>query len=372
MENYRKEFPVTKNLVYVNHAGVSPIPLRAHQYMQEFITDSLHWGSKNFAGRIETVKSTRDNGARLLGCSSDEIAFIKSTTHGIILCARGIPFQKGDNVLIPEREFPANVIPWLALKEKGVEVRFVPERENRFHIDDFAALMDKNTRAVSVSFVEFSTGFRNAIKKIAELCHEKKVLLIVDGIQAAGVIPINVKELGIDFMSMDAHKWLLGPEGIGYFYANKDSIDKIENIFEGWLAMENFMDFLNYNQPRKKTASRFEEGAPNFAGMSGLKGSTEVLLEAGIENVYQHVQMLLDFLSEGLKRKGYVITSPRENESEKSGILCFRHPQKDMTEIFHLLVGNDILPALREGNIRISPHFYNNREEMEKIIDSIP
>ncbi len=369
MKTYRNEFPVVNNLIYLNHAGVSPIPLRSKNRMCEFITSINEWGATDFNSRKEIITSARQTGAEMLGCKTTEVGFVKSTTHGIILCARGVPFKPGDNVIIPENEFPANVVPWLALRKHGVDIRFVPEKQKRISVDDIKNLADKNTKVVSVSFVEFSTGFRNDIKAISEFCHDNSIIFVVDAIQATGLIPYNVKELGVDFMSMDSHKWLLGPEGIGYFYANEDSIDKIENIFEGWLSMANFLDFLNYDQPRKKDASKFEEGSPNFIGLCGMQKSSELLLEAGIENIYNHVQKLLDYFSEKIQSKGYEIISPRDSDSERSGILCFNKPGEFMEEIFKKLSSNNIITALRSGAIRISPHFYNTLEEIETVID---
>jgi selenocysteine lyase/cysteine desulfurase len=372
MKNYSEEFPVKNNLIYLNHAGVSPMPKRSYDLINSFALDNINFGSKNFEMRLKTMKKTRENGAKLINAEYDEIAFVKSTTHGIIICARGIGFKEGDNVIIPEREFPANVIPWLALKKKGVEVRFVKEKNGRFNIDDFYKLVDNKTRVISVSFVEFSTGFRNPIKQISELCKDKGLFFVVDGIQACGVIPIDVKALGIDFMSMDSHKWLLGPEGIGYFYASRDAINKIENVFEGWLSMKNFLNFLDYNQERKQSAARFEEGAPNFIGLSGLLGSSSLILEAGVENIYSHVQTLLDYFENLIAKKGYVPVSPRDNKDERSGIFCFNHPGKDMKKIFEHLSKNNVLCALREGAIRVSPHLYNTADEIESVYEILP
>ncbi len=371
MKKYRKEFPVTKNLVYLNHAGISPIPNRAKNKINAFVSSLNELGAKDFELRKNIVNNARDTGAKILGCKKSEVGFIKSTTHGIILCARGIPFKPGDNVIIPENEFPANVIPWLALRKKGVEVRFVKENQKRIAVDDINALIDENTKAVSVSYVEFSTGFRNDVKAIGELCNEKGIIFVVDAIQATGIIPFKASELGVDFMSMDSHKWLLGPEGIGYFYANENSIDKIENIFEGWLSMQNFFDFLNYEQPRKKDASKFEEGSLNFMGLCGMQASSALLLETGIENVYKHVQTLLDDFSDKIKSKGYELQSPREKESEKSGILCFHKPDQDMKKIYEKLAGQNVVAALRNGAIRISPHLYNTHEELEMVLDML-
>ena len=366
MKEIRKNFPVTKNLIYFNHAAVAPLPLSTAARVEEFLKDYTENGCLNYPEWIGVQEETRLLSARLLGAKAEEIALVKNTSTGISMVARGLKWKAGENVIIPEGEFPANAYPWFALKEQGVEVRIVKERERRLHPEDFEALIDEKTRLVSLSWVEFATGFMNNLAAIGEICQRRKVFYCVDAIQGLGIFEMDVEKYGIDFLAADGHKWLLAPEGIGILYVSNRVRDDLTPVTVGWHSVEDPSNYLPYHFDKlRKDARKYEEGSPNLLGTFALGASLEMLLEAGIGEIGSRILMLTDRLAEGISKRGYEILSPR-GEGEKSGILIFTSGSGERdAALFEHLNKNRIFAAPRGGGIRLSPHFYNSEEEVE-------
>lgn len=366
----RENFPVTDNIVYFNHAAVAPLPLSSARKVEEFLKEYTTRGCINYTEWIAYQEKTRVNAAKLLGARPSEVALVKNTSTGISIVAQGLKWKEGDNVILPESEFPANAYPWFNLANKGVEVRTVREKGRRLDPADFEKLIDEKTRLISVSWVEFASGFMNDLKALGDLCKKHEVYFCVDAIQGLGVFEMDVNRYHIDFLAADGHKWLLAPEGIGLLYVSDRVIDNLHPATVGWHSVEDPSDYLPYHFDRmRRDAKKFEEGSPNLLGTYALGASIELLLNVGIKNIGKRVIRLTDRLAEGLMEKGYTILSPR-NEGEKSGILIFTtgEAEKDL-KLFECLGDNGIFCAPRGGGIRLSPHFYNNEEEAEKFFD---
>src|ERR1700690_1043643 len=242
-EKYRREFPVTGKYIYLDHAGVAPISLRVKIAIEKFLAASTEGGAFLYPLWAQQVGEIRPVCARLVNAGPDEIAFVRKTSHGLSIVAQGLDWRPGDNVLIYEKEFPANIYPWLNLRSRGVEVRTIPSQDGRIVMHDIELLMDARTRLLAISSVQFSNGFRIDLKKVGALCREKQVLFCVDGIQSLGIIPMDVKDCSIDFLSADAHKWLLGPEGIGIFYCRKELAEQLSPPLVGWKSVQNEFEF---------------------------------------------------------------------------------------------------------------------------------
>ena len=215
--DYRKEFPITQEWVFLNHAAVAPLCQRARDRICEWADDMAANGDVHEAKWWAEVESVRRTAADLIGAHYGEIALLKNTSEGLALVAEGFPWQQGDNVVIAEGEYPSNVYPWLHLRDKGVEVKTVPCREARIEIDDIASMIDERTRMLSISHVQFGTGFRSDLTALGTLCRERGIDFCVDAIQGLGVFPIDVKAMKIDYLAADGHKWLLAPEGSALF-----------------------------------------------------------------------------------------------------------------------------------------------------------
>lgn len=369
-DRIRKHFPVTKHLVYLNHAAVSPIPDSVAKEMRRQIEEQLAYGGKVEDRWEKRAELARAEAARLLNAEPSEIAFVTNTTQGLNYFARGLRWRSGDSVVLPRVEFPANVYPWLSLESKGVRVKFVPEREGRIIPDDIEKAIDSRTRVVAISFVEFSSGFRNDLEAIARICRAKGVYLVVDGIQGLGAIKLDVKRTKIDAVSAGGHKWLLSPQGTGIFYLRKDLLDEIEHPMPGWMSVVGWQNYYDFEFKLFKNSRRYESAQKNLIGLCGLYGALSLINRLGIEAIEARIIQLTDYLCRRLAERGYRIFSPR-GEGEKSGIVSFYPKKLAAQEIWAKLRRKGFITSARQGRIRISPHFYNTFDEIDRLIDEV-
>jgi cysteine desulfurase/selenocysteine lyase len=361
-ETYRKEFLVTGKYIFLDHAGVAPISQRVKTAVGKFLSESNEGGSFHYPVWEQEVKEIRHACARLVNAGQDDIAFVKNTSHGLSIVAQGLDWRPGDNVIIYEKEFPSNIYPWLNLRSKGVEVRIIPSRDGRIVMHDIELLMDARTRLLAVSSVQFSNGFRLDLKKTGALCREKQVLLCVDAIQSLGVIPMDVRDCHIDFLSADAHKWLLGPEGIGIFYCRKGLAERLSPSLMGWKSVRNEFNFDDPEFLLKTTALRFEEGSMNLMGIFGLGAALDLLFEVGIERIEQRVLDLGDLILQEAEKRGYRVLTPGARH-ERGGNITFLG-DFDPSNVRDALREKKIMVNARGGGIRVSPHFYNTEDEI--------
>ncbi len=371
-DRWRAEFPVTKSYIYMNHAGVAPISSRVRDAMMGFVEDATVNGAVNVETWVETAEMCRSVAAQLINADSTEIAFMKNTTQGILIAANGIDWREGDNVVTTAVEFPANVYPWWSLKERyGVETRMAPEREGRIHVDDIVAAIDERTRVVTISHVEFASGYRNDIKTLGKICRERDIWFVVDAIQSLGAIEVDVKSSYVDILAADGHKWLLAPEGAAIFYCADEKRERLINTNVGWSSVVNPRDFLNYDLTQKPDATRFEEGSYNSVGLYGLNAAIELLLEVGVSTIETHILQLTIALIEGLESKGYRVITPKA-DSERAGIVIFESDQHTPIELYELLQEQKIITAERGSGLRVSPHFYNTGSEITHLLEVLP
>ncbi|MEE9591775.1 MAG: aminotransferase class V-fold PLP-dependent enzyme [Thermodesulfobacteriota bacterium] len=370
LAGYRKLFPVTANLVYLNHAAVAPISTRVVDKVCSFLEDYREYGSLHYDRWIDYAESVRHMAGELISANADEIAFVKNTSSGLSIVANGIDWRRGDNVITADCEFPSNVYPWMNLASRGVKLKLVKEKGGRILVEDIEKLIDNSTRLLSISWVEFTSGFRNDLKAIGELCVEKGIYFCVDAIQGLGALEIDVEEHKIDFLSADGHKWLLAPEGIGLLYCSNRVIDEKRPSQVGWHSVVNSSEYLPYHFELRRDARKFEEGSPNMLGIYGLGASLETLMEIGIGRIEKRIESINEIIINGLKELGIIIHSPL-GKAERSGILLFTVPGRDDKRLYECLSRKDILCSLRQGGIRISPHFYNNEDDVNKLLQTV-
>jgi selenocysteine lyase/cysteine desulfurase len=362
---------VAENFIYFNHAAIAPISMIVKEQINECMEKYCKNGIVCNREFLDIADHTRKMAAQLINAKPSEIAFVKNTTQGIQVAANGIRWQTGDNVLIPDNEFPANVFPWLNLAKRGVAVRFIPVKDGRFSAEDVARYVDKRTRAVSVSAVSFTNGFRCNLAEIGQLCKDKGIFFIVDAIQALGAMEVDVRKSKIDLLSADAHKWLLGPQGIGISYISDAMLENLDVSNLGYKSMTNEDDYLNYNVRPKSNASRFEEGTLNIIGIVGLKASLDMLLSIGIQTIEKRILELINVIIQNLTEFGYVMKSPMDC-NERSGILSFYHNKISTDTISQNLFKAKVVCAQRDGAVRISPHFYNNIKDINCCLNALP
>ncbi len=370
MDEIRKSFPVTERYAYLNHASIGPLPRPTSGAMREFLEERSLAGGLAMQGcrEYEIYSETRESVARLINTRfSTEIAFTRNTSHGLNIVAAGLPWQPGDNVICAETEFPANVYPWVNLKRKGVEVRFVKPVDNRIRPEDVKAAMDDRTRLVALSFVEFATGYRNDLDALTEIAHEGGALISIDAIQGLGVFPVDVQRTPVDFLAAGTAKWLLGPVGFGFLYIRQERLDDLDLVMTGWIGVEDSLDFFRYDSPFKHDATRYEEGSLAPVMLLGTNRSVKMFLDLGVENIARRVLDLTGYLIEGLERKGLAVISPHESEEERSGVVSFV-PEGDPASVAAKLLDAGVVISQRGDFIRVSPHFYNTTEEIDRLL----
>jgi len=367
----RELFPITRNYNFQNHAGVAPLSRPAAEAMRRYVDHLCDCGylRGEFYKHAEHV---RKSAAQLIGATPEEITFVKNTTEGLGWVANGLSWSTGDNVVTTNVEFPANIYPWMGLQSRGVQLKMVPEENGRVPVERMADAINSKTRVVTVSAVQYASGFRADLETLGRICKEKGVLFCVDAIQALGVLPIDVRAMSIDFLSADGHKWLCGPEGCGIFFCHRELIGHLRPVIAGWMGMVDAYNFGKYRFEFVDTARKFDLGSYNLAGIYGLGASIDLILEMGVKKITAHVLMLTDRLVEGLRDKGYRVVSSRR-EGEASAIVAFTSEVHNQEEIQrHLEAEHRVVIAVREGRLRASPHLYNTIEEIDQLIDLLP
>jgi selenocysteine lyase/cysteine desulfurase len=363
------QFPILRHAPYLNHAAIGPWPECTARAVREFAEENMRFGSSNYLEWIRREHHLRQQLRQLLNAPSDkDIALLKNTTEGISLVAWGLPWQKGDNLVLPQGEFPSNRLPWLA---QGVEVREVDVRGAENAESALVSAMDRNTRLLSVSSVQWNDGFRLDLERLGAACQEAGVLFFVDAIQQLGALPIDVDRSQIDFLAADAHKWLLAPEGIAVFYSRETARKRLTLTQQGWHMFERPWQFDRTDWTPADSAKRFEAGSPNSLGQAALHASAGLLLDFGMDNVAERVLANTRFLLENLGEVPGVQIVSCTDVDRRSGIVSFKHRARPAEEIYRALQQRKISCAVRDASIRLSPHFYQGEEELGTFLDTL-
>lgn len=365
----RKQFPFTKNIIYFNHAAYGPIPLDSLKETLKYyhtLTHRLDESTEHHS--FELLDQIRKIIAKMINSSDDEIALTFNTSYGLNIAASGLDFKAGEEILLSDCEFPANVYPWLNLREKGVKIKFI-ESENRFFsIENFIKSITSKTKLLSLSFVQFFNGYKNDLEKIGKICKANGIIFVVDGIQGVGSSVLDVKKSQIDFLSCGGQKWLLSAPGTGFFYCSKKFLSQLKPSFFGWLGVDwkiDFTDLLKYNLTPFNSARKFEIGSYSYSNLRTFYPSLKLLEKIGIPTIQKQNLALLDRLIDYLKNSPYRINSSL-NPKHRSSIFSFS--AKNGKELFEKLIKNNIIASYREGLIRLSPHFYNTTQEIDRLI----
>jgi selenocysteine lyase/cysteine desulfurase len=365
--SFRTHFPITSRWAYFDHAAVAPVSKPAQQAMLAWAADMVENGDVHEGQWVRRVEQVRRLAGQLINADPLDIAFVKNTSEGIGIVAEGLAWRDGDNVVTAAEEYPSNLYPWLNLVQRGVEVRMVPSRDRKVCIEDIRKAIDARTRLVSLSFVEFASGYRNNLDDIAALCRERGIYFFVDAIQGLGVMPLDVQKTLVDFLSSDGHKWLVGPEGAGIFYIRRNLVDLLHPIGVGWNSVVRSRDFGKIDFELKPHAGRWESGSLNVAGITALGASLELLLSIGISAVSERVLALTQHFCDKSLQAGFDVYSVR-SAGERSGIVSVI-VDGSLPELVKLCRERGIIVNKRAGRLRVSPHFYNTHEELDRLID---
>jgi selenocysteine lyase/cysteine desulfurase len=371
-----REFPWTlrNDVTFLNHASTGPLPQRALDALTTWGALRAEPWRITLEQQFGVLVRGREHCARLIGASPDEIAMMVNTTYGINFAARSLPMAPGEIVVTSEREFPANIYPWMALeRSRGVRLHLVPCRDRLADEEALLKAIDQpGVRVLTVSWVSFETGKRLDLMRLGTACRERGIFFVVDAIQGVGAAPLDVKACHIDILANGAQKWLLSPWGTGFVYVRKELITQLEPCDTGWLSVPaslDFTHFLDYKLEFFDDARRFEVITLPFPDFAGMNGALEVLFEMGMDRVHALVRARADqIVTWALRRRDVRLVTPADPEA-RAGIVAVIPP--DPVGTSHRLLAAGVAHSLREGAIRLSPHFYTSEVEVERALQLI-
>ena len=366
-ERFAHQFPIRERLIYLNHAAVAPLAKPAADAMKQLADDCTQFGSLHYDQWLAAYEGVRVAAAKVIGADRSEIALVKNTSEGIATVAIGLDWRPGDRIVAFREEFPANYYPWKLLEEQGIAVTWLSVEDPLDRIDQAC----RGARLLSISFVQFLSGYRAPVQAIGEICRRNHCIYMVDAIQGLGAFPIDVRTCGIDALAADGHKWLLGPEGCGILYINQELQSHVKPVEFGWTNVAGYDDYGSRDMALREDAGRYECGTLNTIGCFGLRASLELLLEVGVGEIAPVVQNLGDRIAEGAAAKGYEVLGNRTPDTG-AGIVSFRKPGFEDKEIVRRLKAAGITAAPRAGWVRTSPHFYISPEDIDRMLAELP
>ncbi|UCD16299.1 MAG: aminotransferase class V-fold PLP-dependent enzyme, partial [Candidatus Zixiibacteriota bacterium] len=350
-------------------ASTGPLCRPVKKALDHYYELALYANNDIDADAFAHLDKIRRLGAKMLHARKDEVGFGFHTGYGLNIAAFGLPLKKGDEVLLSDIEFPSNVYPWLALRQRGIKVRFIRSVEDRFDIDNFTKAIRGKSKVLSLSYVQFFNGYKNDLKQVGKICRENGLYFVVDGIQGCGVEPIDVHACGIDIFSAGGQKWLLSPLGTGLFYVRRDLQDQLIKPFASWLSVDwkmNFSDLFHYDLPFFDSARQFELGTYPYAHVFGMSAALELIGSIGVRKIQAHNHGLMDRLLAYLGGSTHYQVVSSLEKKRRSSILSFTCP--GAAELHKRLTGAKIMTAFREGVIRVSVHLFNNKSDIDKLI----
>ena len=365
------EFPVTRDKIFLGHAGVCPLPRRVAEAVAACVTQGTLGDQEAFM--LHRLADARKLGAQLLNCQSEEVALVGPTSLGLSLVAAGLSFRKGDNILIYHDDYPSNVYPWMALAAKGVQVRLINTRGlGVIRPIDVIGQVDESTRLVALASCHFISGFRLEIEAIGKHLRGRGILFCLDAIQTLGAFPTTVEY--VDFLAADAHKWLLGPCGAGVLYVRRQLQEKLNPPLYGWHNVKNPNFVAQDKIEFRGDATKYEAGTHNLLGIVGLIASLELVQEIGVKNIAAELLRKRALLVPALQAKGFTVLHADAKPENASGIVTFFQPGKDPAPLHKKLADAGVITSLRgdrkgQNYLRLSPHFYNTDAELQRVLD---
>lgn len=378
---FRDEMSITKTWAYFDHAAVSPIPRRAARAMQKWVDQANCDGDVPWLEWSKRANAVRGLASQLLHSRTSEIALIPNTTYGINIVAMGLPWKPGDSLIIPENEYPSNLLPWRSLARLGVEIRTVSvDPSGTIDIERIVQAIDHTTRLVTVSWVGYATGYRTDLRALCDVVHRGGAKLFVDAIQGMGVFDLDTRDIPIDYAAADGHKWMLGPEGAGLLYIRRSNLDHLQTALAGWNSLEASHEFVCGGKSFKSSAARYEGGSANHVGLLGLEASLGMLLDFGCHapqsGFANRVMQLAAQARERLLSVGAQLAWKPPSDSlslngHASGIVSFHVRGKDPQQVRRELMRAGVILSVRHDALRIALHAYNDTHDIERMVQAI-
>ena len=359
--------------IYLNCAAQGPFPKVTVEAIHKAIRLKSHPYTMGDDIYFNLPERVRRAASELIGALSDEIALSTGASHGLNIAANGLPLSAGDEILVVDREFPANVYPWLNQTRRGVKTKIIKPQGSFIMPQDFEKNISPKTKVISVSFVNYASGYQADLKSIAKLCKSYNITFVVDGSQGVGGTPIDVKEVGIDMMAVAGYKWLLSPYGSGFFYVNESILEKISVTDMNWARIkgaEDFNNLLKYKLILCDGAQRFDyPETANFLNNSAIGASLNFILKIGVQKIFDHSNSLVNYLIENLPSNKYTIMSSLETKHRSNFISITAQNSSDTAAVFRCLKEGKVYVSLREDAIRISPHVYNTKKDIDGLLE---
>ena len=364
----RELFPYLKcGKIYFNHASIAPVCTPVIESIHNVLFEKSAANIDDYVELQVIINETKSDLASLINTSPDRIAFVDNTTNGINILAAGLKLKQGDHILLNDLEFPANVYPFLNLQKKGIVIDFVKSHDGIVSAEDVIERIAPETKLISISQVQFLTGYRVNLEKIGKVCRQKEIIFSVDAIQGLGAVQLDVIKDNIDFVSAGSQKWLLGLQGLGFIYLSEGLQEKIDQNCLGWLSVEDAWNFLHYELKLKKSADRYQGGTLNSIGIYALNASLKLLKQHGFSDIENCIIDNSSYFMEKLAETRFSPVIQGADKNNIAGIVSFK--ESEWKKIFDSLSGENIYCSVRLGYVRMSPHFYNTKEEIDKVID---
>ncbi len=370
LTDVREHFPHIKtDQIYFNHASIGPWCKLAINRINEYMKERSGENIENYSSFLKWSSAAKEKLSLLINTVPSRIGWVDNVSNGLNILAQGIDWKSGDRIILNDLEFPSNVYPFLNLKKCGVEIDFVKNRNGMVDVEDIEKVITHKTRLISISHVQFLTGYRANIDAIGELCRENGIIFCVDAIQSAGVVCIDVQKSKIDFLAGGTQKWFMSSEGLAYIFITENLQERLQQKFVGWTSVEDAWNLLDYKLNFKKSADRFQNGTLNALGIAIFEAVLNLFINYGMHNVEERIIANSNYFIEKLSSIGVNPILKNISKEKIAGIITFKHEKARI--IFDELKQQNIHCALREGMIRFSPHFYNTQDEIDIVIDKL-
>ena len=372
-QNIRDLFAAVRSFTYLNTAAIGPLPNQTVRAVASQLEDVAANGSGSLCKWFETRDRVRGLVASMLGVEPEDIGFTRNTSDGLCAVASGIAWAPGDNIVSFENEFPANYYPWKKLRdEEGVELRLCPEREGGMDLDELCGLIDERTRLVTLSAVQYSTGYRLDLERVGRATRDAGSLFAVDMIQAFGAVPLDLKASKVDIAAGGSYKWLCAPQGCGVLYLGERARQAVRPTSYSWMGVGDPWNFEKREQQCRSDTAAWETGMIGFSLLYGLEQSLTLLSSIGIGKIARYLRELTDLFCEIIPLDRYSIVSPR-SPAERSQIICIEPKNgMDAIAVANSLRSKNIIVSARGRRVRVAPHFFNDLTDIERLAACLP
>lgn len=370
LTNIRDLYPhLNQDGVYFNHAAMGPMNILTQKAIDVYVKGRTIQPIDQYPQYLEWSNMLKDNLSKMFNCTPDRLAWTDCVGTSMNMIAQGLDFQEGDHIILNDLEFPSNVYPFLNLEKQGVKVEIVSTENGVVSIEKIEAAITPKTKLISVSHVQFLTGYRVDLVRLGEICKKHGIIFCVDVIQSTGVVNIDIKKMNIDFLAGGSHKWLMALIGLGYFYISEELQSKINQKYVGWTAVNDMWNLLDYKIDFRDTADRFQNGGHSFIGVVALSASLEIIMQIGIDKVEEAILSNTDYLINSLSELGYdSILKGLPNEN-RAGIVSIKLEESD--KLAAELKEKNVTVAVRQGILRMSPHYYNTKDDIDEFISRL-